>query len=479
MPDHSPRPGVAASTAGARFSGVLLFAVVFIEGYASLGAEVLALRRLLPHIGSSIVVTAPTIGFFLLALALGYHAGGRLSNHCGGDLRPVLARNFLLSALLVGAGMSRPGIDLLFGGSVWLGAGLLIAGVMAPVAYLLGQTVPALTLLMRAGSVAARSGNALFWSTLGSFLGSLTLSLVVMQFWGVSLAAALCAWLLLGGYLLLAERRGMAVVPALAVAGVTLAALPGDLIEETAYADYEVRAVQPRGEPPGRALLVNNSPASILYDAAPGEAPQPARYIRHLRNILVEQLAFREREILVLGAGGFSLSLQEASNRYTYVDIDPAIRGIAEQRFLGAAARGRFVVDDARRFVAHTDERFAVVVVDVYSSHLAIPRHLLTREFWQAARRPLEADGVLLANLVLDSRLQSAYARNLLATIESVWGRCATEVLFRDRPLSNVIVVCHRDSVAEEGSAGALPARAHLYVDERNDADLDAARAAP
>jgi len=476
MPDHSPGRGVAASAAGARFSGAMLFTVVFIEGYASLGAEVLALRRLLPHIGSSIVVTAPTIGFFLLALALGYHAGGRLS----GDLRPVLARNFLLSALLVGAGMSRPGIDLLFAsGSVWLGATLLIAGVMAPVAYLLGQTVPALTLLMRAGSVAARSGNALFWSTLGSFLGSLTLSLGVMQFWGVSLAAVLCALLLLGGYLLLAERRGTAVVLALAVGGAVLATLPGDLIEETAYADYEVRAVQPRGEPPGRALLVNNSPASILYDAAPGEPLQPARYIRHLRSILVEQLAFRDRAVLVLGAGGFSLSLQEAANRYTYVDIDPAIRGIAEQRFLGAAARGRFVVDDARRFVAHTDERFAAVVVDVYSSHLAIPRHLLTREFWQAARRPLETDGVLLTNLVLDSRLQSAYARNLLATIESVWGRCATEVLFRDRPLSNVIVVCHRDSVAAGGRAGSLPARAHLYVDERNDADLDAARAAP
>jgi hypothetical protein len=51
------------------------YLIVFIEGFCSLGAEVIALRRLVPHVGSAIVVTAPTIGFFLLALALGYAAG--------------------------------------------------------------------------------------------------------------------------------------------------------------------------------------------------------------------------------------------------------------------------------------------------------------------------------------------------------------------------------------------------------------------
>lgn len=42
----------------------LLFTIVFIEGFCSLGAEVIALRQIIPHMGSSIVVTAPTIGFF-------------------------------------------------------------------------------------------------------------------------------------------------------------------------------------------------------------------------------------------------------------------------------------------------------------------------------------------------------------------------------------------------------------------------------
>ena len=60
-------------------SAFLIPVIVFIEGFSSLGAEIIALRRLVPHVGSSIVVTAPTIGFFLLALALGYAAGARIN----------------------------------------------------------------------------------------------------------------------------------------------------------------------------------------------------------------------------------------------------------------------------------------------------------------------------------------------------------------------------------------------------------------
>ena len=191
-------------------------------------------------------------------------------------------------------------------------------------------------------------------------------------------------------------------------------------------------------------------------------------HVGRLRHILLGELALTGTDILVLGAGGFTLSHHEPSNRYTYVDIDPAIKGIAEQHFLREPARGEFVADDARRFVATTDRRFDAVVVDVYSSHTSIPSHLVTREFWEGTRRVLKPSGVLLANLILDGKLETPYARNLLATIEAEYGACAVEVLFRDRPLSNVLVTC---------SAAAMPeATAEPYTDERNRADIDLLR---
>ena len=74
---------------------------------------------------------------------------------------------------------------------------------------------------------------------------------------------------------------------------------------------------------------------------------------------------------------------------------------------------------------------------------------------------------MLLVNLILDGKLETRYARNLLATIDSVFGRCAVDVLHKGKPLSNVEVTCFASSQA---------APTGIYVDEKNHADLDRAR---
>jgi predicted membrane-bound spermidine synthase len=440
----------------------LLFAIVFIEGYCSLGAEIIALRRLIPHVGSSIVVTAPTIGLFLLALALGYHSGSRVA----ADYRAVVARNFLISALLLGCGLAGGSVNAIFAGA---GAGMayliFIGTILCPLAWLLGQTVPILTNLMLAQRSGEAAGRALYWSTLGSFLGSVTLSLVVMQWLGVWAAVLLGALMLVAGSALAQPPRRLATMLLAGVAALSVAANLADRRRaDTAYADYEVETVVRGGMISPRAFRVNNQVASLVDDSDP---PLYARYVEHLRHILLQDLAFRNRDILVLGAGGFTLSHREPENRYTYVDIDPAIRGIAERDFLRESARGDFVATDARRYVADTARRYDAVVVDVYSSRTSIPGHLVTREFWQDTRHALKPGGAMLANLILDGKLKGSYARNLLATIESVYGRCAVEVLFKAADRSNVIVTCF---------AGEKNEAARIYADERNLADLDSAR---
>lgn len=465
---------------------LLIPVVVFIEGFCSLGAEIIALRRLVPHIGSSIVVTAPTIGFFLLALALGYAAGAKINDR----YLQVVARNFLISALLLGIGFSTPFVNGLFAHiePVWLAYTLLIGGILCPLAWLLGQTVPALTNLMQTRRTGEASGMALYWSTLGSFLGSLGLSVLVMQWLGISAAVALCALFLLIGALRLqrapeVSTRGWQVLAVflaatLLIIGLNVPLLRGQLLNEpqevteTAYADYSVIPTQTADGEPVRAFKVNSSTASLISDGSP---PRYARYIDYLRQTLLKDLKLKDSDILVLGAGGFTLSHREPLNRYTFIDIDPKIQTIAEQQFLHEPIRGKFIVDDARHFVTstakHSSDRFNAVVVDVYSSHHNIPSHLVTREFWHDTRQVLRPNGVLLANLILDSKLQSDYARNVLATIESVYGRCAIEVLHKDRPLSNVEVLC------QNGGASLSSKPAKHYTDEKNAADIDHARA--
>lgn len=437
-----------------------LFLIVFIEGYCSLGAEIIALRRLIPHVGSSIVVTAPTIGLFLLALALGYHAGSRVAS----GYRAVVARNFLLAAALMACGFAGSAVDAIFASApAGLAYLIFIGGILCPLAWLLGQTVPVLTNLMRAERSGEAAGQALTWSTLGSFLGSLTLSLGMMQAFGVWSAVLLGTLLLLVGALLLGRPDGRAIALAGVIGVIALFAAWNDRSRtDTAHADYAVAPVQRDGMLDPHAFRVNNQTASLIDASRP---PRYAAYIEHLRRVLFDDLAFRNRDILILGAGGFTLSHQAPENRYTYVDVDPAIRTLAERDFLRAPAAGDFIVADARRHVRETATRHDAVVVDVYSALTSIPGHLVTQEFWQDTRRALKPGGVLLANLILDGELASPYARNLLATIESVYGRCAVEVLHKGAAPSNVIVTCFlRETPA-----------ARLYVDERNRADLDRA----
>jgi len=440
----------------------LLFTIVFIEGYCSLGAEIIALRRLIPHVGSSIVVTAPTIGLFLLALALGYHSGSRVE----ADYRAVVARNFIISAALMGAGLAGGSVNAIFAGtSTALAYLIFIGAILCPLAWLLGQTVPILTNLMRAQRSGEAAGRALYWSTLGSFLGSVTLSLGVMQIFGVWAAVLLGALMLVTGAALVQAPRPVTAMLLASVTVLSVAANLGDRQRaDTAYADYEVEAVAREGMQTPRAFRVNNQVASLIDSSDP---PLYARYVQHLRRILLDDLGFRERDILVLGAGGFTLSHLEPLNRYTYVDIDPAIRAIAERDFLREAARGEFIATDARRFVVDTARRFDAVVVDVYSARTSIPGHLVTREFWRDTRHALKPGGVMLANLILDGKLAGSYARNLLATIESAYGRCAVEVLSKAALHSNVIVTCFTDESTEA---------VRIYVDERNLADVDSAR---
>ena len=459
----------------------LLF-VIFVEGFASLGIEVIALRRLVPYMGSSITVTAPTIGLFLAALAAGYWTGGRIKTGFGARV----ALNFAAAALIAGVGLSSVVVQKLFGvvGNPAAAYLLFMLLVVCPPAWLLAQTVPLLTNVLpgqrrdsiggEMDQVGAASGLALTASTIGSVLGASLLALVVMQRFGVSAAVLLC-----GASLALAlpvaggtARRGRYATLAGGLLAVLLAVNLRPTVNalETAYADYRTVPFksllpQPADAEAGRLFLVNNQRASRLE---PGNPPRRAPYIERMQQWLLDDLHFYGREVLVLGAGGFTLSGKDTSNRYTFVDIDPNIGVVAERDFLKAPINGEFLVDDARRFIARTDQRFDAIAVDVYSTLAAVPSHLVTLEFWRGLRRPLTDGGAILINLILDSRLQQPYARNLLATIELALGRCEVEVLNPGQPFSNVLVLCQ--------PAAAVAEAPRIYTDELNRVDLDRGR---
>ena len=88
-------------------------AILLAEGYASLAAEILALRRMVPFAGSAVSVTAVLLAVYLAALAGGYRRGGRLA--CCGDPRPRLAIRLSAAAAWAAFWLSGAGTLLAFG----------------------------------------------------------------------------------------------------------------------------------------------------------------------------------------------------------------------------------------------------------------------------------------------------------------------------------------------------------------------------
>jgi spermidine synthase len=178
--------------------------------------------------------------------------------------------------------------------------------------------------------------------------------------------------------------------------------------------------------------------------------------------------------VLVIGAAGFTLPRDVARRaevkRIDAVDVDPAVRDIAERYFLKQKLpdKVRFLPLSARYAVRklHADgARYGFTFVDAYFGK-GIPDELVTVEFFRDVRLVSEHTA---ANVVMDSEMESAFARNLLASFREAFGRVwVKKVKSGDDDLTNILVT----DFPVEG-AFAWNESGDAYRDDRNSADRD------
>ena len=401
----SPLPGAAV--------GVILLA----EGYASLAAEILALRRMVPFAGSAVSVTALLLAVYLAALAGGYRRGGRLAR--SGDPRPRLAQRLAAAAALAAFWLSDAGTLLAFGLPVpelAQVAAYSLAGI-APIGWLLAESVLLAHACARGVDPSRTAGGVFALSTVGNVGGALLTTFVLLRFLGTAAATiALVAALCLAA--LAAHRRSFPAVALLAAAlfpAFDLWIEATEYVERNAYADY--RIVELDGG--GRMLDVSGQAASRHDAGGKGWA-----YAERVEQTLCEA---GETRVLVLGAAGMTLGRgAPCALDVAFVDIDPAQERIAGI-FLQAAPStpGTFSAADARAFLRSDPGGWPAIVVDTYSNPRTLPQHLLTVEFYRLARARLAAGGSLYVNHLAwpDDELFRTRAER---TLRSVFADCST-----------------------------------------------------
>lgn len=445
-----------------------IFFIILLEGFVTISLEILVIRQLIPEVGNSVITTSLIIGIFLLCLAYGYRAGGRQKT----DLFKSLCRNFFIAAIGIGLGLSYLLISSFFWVvNVYAHIPVLITLVIylcliiAPIVYFLGQTVPiTMHLLQQDETAGSLGGRVLHLSTIGSFLGSVFTALILMNFLGVAWTIMVNVFVLSALILIISKHKhlvSLLVINALIyfanqIVGQTL------FITTTPYANYSIvnDVTTPNVKEPGTVLSINNSYSSFI-----DKDKQGFMYIERIKAILFQELGLRNKNILVLGAGGFTLSAQGTyTNHITYVDIDPKIYPLVQKHFLNPI-HGDFVAIDARQYVRQHPDSYDAIVTDAYSNRMSIPTQLLTQEFFEDIKAALRPNGVAIFNVVAPALLNTPYAQRVDNTLRSVFGHCsATPIVFNPKGLSNIIYVCANIQNSDDKT---------LYTDNLNRASLD------
>lgn len=423
-----------------------IITLLFVEGFVGLSYQMLYIRQMVPVLGSNVIIVSWIVGVFLLFLALGYRQGGRFE----GDVKNRLARNFIFAGVLSGIGLSTFFVSIFFGtfSSIFGHYYLLVIysfAIVAPTAYWLGQTLPLITNHMPENIVSKVSGDVLFFSTIGSFLGAVLGTNILVHYFGVAetIFISTVALILLACFL---NKKAwivtLAFTPVLFI--FTIQHQNENYVETNEYGSYNIRDYNFQGVD-GKFFMSNNSLSSFI-----GDNGEKIGYIKTVREILFEGFNLKEKDILTLGAGGFILSHGIENNNFTYVDIDPEIKRIVEEYYLDEPINGEFIGEDARNYLITNNKKYDVIFLDAYTGMASIPEHLSTTEFFELVKTNLKDDGILLINSIADFKFESKFSRAFKESVSQTFPYCyVMPESFNVDSSTNIIHLCFNEKKVE------------------------------
>ncbi len=468
------------------YSYMLVF--LFLTGFISLGYEMLWVRILSTYGLSTSQAFALILAGFLLGFSVGaWVVARKVDRHrdleawfsavsivtaLSGAVVLLLLRQFeALTILLADATPMSP---------LTLGMALAFAVSFIPAAFMgilfpLGVRIYAHDI----DRIGAKAGNTFFSNTLGCVLGSLLTGFVLIPFlgmWNTTLVLINLSLLIAAAFLLRARSPARAQWVSLVVVAVA-ANLLVFTDSKTFHAELKGRDMRTAAEGfeviyyaeglSGTVTAVERGNYRGLFvDGQNVSGTDPvlladSKMLAHVPLLLAEQPTVALTVGYGTGTTSGSMLLHDIEVHAVEIEkkIIEAAPLFSEVNYSSYADPDlEIVLDDARNYIATTDEKFSAIVTDVTNLKYKRNPYLYTREYFEIMRDALSANGVAAAWLPVGG-LSFNDLRTLIATFDSVFPH-TTAWYFTQFPTHFIILVgTPQPTLVDLGNLGEKMAR--------------------
>lgn len=415
-------------------SRLFLLLTACLTGALVMAVEVLGARIIAPFFGVSLFVWTALIAVTLLALSIGYVAGGRWADRTNSPVLLfqliavagvlLLAVPFIKAAVLQGVQPLGLRWGALVGASVLFGPPLFLLGCVSP--WLV-------RLAAREWDTLGRTVGLLYAiSTAGSVAGTLAAGYYFVSAWGLERSFLVIGFMLLllsASYFVIFRGRllaallpllalGVAFVPAADKRAVLADGTVATVVDSRDSLYGRVQIVEYKGAGGHiREMLIDGLVQGGI-DVANGQSVYEYPYL--LEHLAVAANPSGKRCLVVgLGPGVLPQRLALRGIACDAVDIDSAVVSMARLHF-GLLPEQQVYLQDARYFIATARAKYDFIVLDVFAGDTT-PGHLLTREALTLVRERLAPGGVVAINLIGSLGAERRMTASVMHTLASVF----------------------------------------------------------
>ncbi|MCK4553742.1 fused MFS/spermidine synthase [Candidatus Parcubacteria bacterium] len=391
--------------------------IVFICGAAIMILELVGSRIMAPYLGTSIVVWTSLIGIILGFLSLGYWYGGKAA-----DQNPsykMFSFVIFAGAIFVGLIVFIQSMVLNFIqngiNNIYFGAIIATITLFAVPSTLLGMVSPyAVRLKMKDVATSGETvGNLYAISTIGSIVGTFAAGFLLIPFLG---SAKIIFFLSIGLILIsiLAYGKSFLKIKVSFVLFLLLCffvssfsnklnAKQGLIDVDTQYSRVWIyKSINQKTQRPILNLTTDplGRQSGMFLDTDDDLVFEYTKYYRLAKHFKPDL-----KYSLMIGGAAYSYPKDYLKKypdaKIDVVEIDSKLTELAKQYFnLPDDPRLTIYHEDGRTFLNRTKNKYDVIFMDAFTSHLSIPYQLTTKEAVQKMHGILDDSGLVLVNII-------------------------------------------------------------------------------